>query len=196
MVVYKVETLTLLNAGSTKELPSELVTRFLLLILIFSCNNENTVKDFSTHENYTVESTTNASITHTINGKLKAKIDVGKMERFNKNQIIYLSEGVKLNFYNNNIVTSTLISEKAEIDEENNLLKALVNVTLTDKVEKTLNSSSLVWDRNSDDVYTNENVTIKTNDEVIYGSGFKSDSKFEKYYINDVKGNISFNVKN
>ena len=102
----------------------------------------------------------------------------------------------KLNFYNNNIVTSTLTSEKAEIDEENNLLKALVNVTLTDKVEKTLNSSSLVWDRNSDDVYTNENVTIKTNDEVIYGSGFKSDSKFEKYYINDVKGNISFNVKN
>ncbi len=172
------------------------MTRFLLLIFIFSCNNENTVKDFSTHDNYTVETTTNASITHTINGKLKAKIDVGKMERFNKNQIIYLSDGVKLNFYNNNIVTSTLTSEKAEIDEENNLLKALVNVTLTDKVEKTLNSSSLVWDRNSDDVYTNENVTIKTNDEVIYGSGFKSDSKFEKYYINDVKGNISFNVKN
>ena len=137
------------------------MTRFLLLILIFSCNNENTVKDFSTHDNYTVETTTNASITHTINGKLKAKIDVGKMERFNKNQIIYLSDGVKLNFYNNNIVTSTLTSEKAEIDEENNLLKALVNVTLTDKVEKTLNSSSLVWDRNSDDVYTNENVTIK-----------------------------------
>ena len=149
------------------------MTRFLLLILIFSCNNENTVKDFSTDDNYTVETTTNASITHTINGKLKAKIDVGKMERFNKNQIIYLSDGVKLNFYNNNIVTSTLTSEKAEIDEENNLLKALVNVTLTDKVEKTLNSSSLVWDRNSDDVYTNENVTIKTNDEVIYGSGFK-----------------------
>ena len=64
-----------------------------------------------------------------------------------------------------------------------------------DKVEKTLNSSSLVWDRNSDDVYTKENVTIKTNDEVIYGSGFKSDSKFEKYYINDVKGNFSFNVE-
>ena len=128
------------------------MTRFLLLILIFSCNNENTVKDFSTHDNYTVETTTNASITHTINGKLKAKIDVGKMERFNKNQIIYLSDGVKLNFYKNNIVTSTLTSEKAEIDEENNLLKALVNVTLTDKVEKTLNSSSLVWDRNSDDV--------------------------------------------
>ena len=172
------------------------MTRFFLLILIFSCNSENLIKDFPTDDNYTVETTTNASITHTINGKLKAKIDVGKMERFNKNQIIYLSDGVKLNFYNNNIVTSTLTSEKAEIDEENNLLKALVNVTLTDKVEKTLNSSSLVWDRNSDDVYTNENVTIKTNDEVIHGSGFKSDSKFEKYYINDVKGNFSFEVEN
>ena len=172
------------------------MTRFFLLILIFSCNNENIIKDFSNDENYTVESTTNASITHTINGKLKAKIDVGKMERFNKNQIIYLSEGVKLNFYNNNIVTSTLISEKAEIDEENNLFKALVNVTLTDKVEKILNSSSLVWDRNNDAVYTNENVTIKTNDEVIYGSGFKSDSNFEKYYISDVKGNFSFDVEN
>ena len=171
------------------------MTRFFLLILIFSCNNESLIKDFSTDENYSIETTTNASITHTINGKLKAKIDVGKMERFNKNQIIYLSEGVKLNFYNNNTITSTLTSEKAEIDQENNLLKALINVTLTDKVEKTLNSSSLVWDRNSDDVYTKENVTIKTNDEVIYGSGFKSDSKFEKYHINDVKGNFSFNVE-
>ena len=184
-----------MNAGLIKELPSEQVTRLFLLILIFSCNNESLIKDFSTDENYSVETTTNASITHTINGKLKAKIDVGKMERFNKNQIIYLSEGVKLNFYNNNTITSTLTSEKAEIDEKNNLLKALINVTLTDKVEKTLNSSSLVWDRNSDDVYTKENVTIKTNDEVIYGSGFKSDSKFEKYYINDVKGNFSFNVE-
>ena len=171
------------------------MTRFILLILMFSCNNENIIKDFSTDENYAIETTTNASITHTINGKLKAKIDVGKMERFNKNQIIYLSEGVKLNFYNNDILSSTLTSEKAEIDEENNLLKALVNVTLTDKSEKTLNSSSLLWDRNSDDVYTKENVTIITNDEVIYGSGFKSDSKFEKYFINDVKGNFSFNVE-
>ena len=44
---------------------------------------------------------------------------------------------------------------------------------MTDKSEKTLNSSSLFWDRNSDDVYTKESVTIITNDEVIYGSGFK-----------------------
>ena len=161
--------------------------------MIFSCNNESLINVFSTDENYSVETTTNASITHTINGKLKAKIDVGKMERFNKIKS-FTCQRESNNFYNN-IVTSTLTSEKAEIDEENNLLKALVNVTLTDKVEKTLNSSSLVWDRNSDDVYTNENVTIKTNDEVIYGSGFKSDSKFEKYYINDVKGNFSFNVE-
>ena len=91
------------------------MTRFFLLILIFSCNNENIIKDFSTDENYPVETTTNASITHTINGKLKAKIDVGKMERFNKNQIIYLSEGVKLNFYNNNTITSTLTSEKLRL---------------------------------------------------------------------------------
>ena len=48
------------------------MTRFFLLILIFSCNNENIIKDLSTDDNYTVETTTNASITHTINGKLKA----------------------------------------------------------------------------------------------------------------------------
>ena len=54
----------------------------------------------------------------------------------------------------------------------------------------------MFWDRNSDDVYTKENVTIITNgNEVIYGSGFKSDSKFERYFINDVKGNFSFNVE-
>ena len=69
-----------------------------LLLLMFSCNNENIIKDLSTDDNYSIETTINASITHTINGKLKAKIDVGKMERFNKNQVIYLSEDSNLIF--------------------------------------------------------------------------------------------------
>ena len=89
---------------------------------MFSCNNENIIKDFSTDENYAIETTINASITHTINGKLKAKIDVGKMERFNKNQVIYLSEGVKLNFYND-ILSSTLTSEKAKLMRKTIYLK-------------------------------------------------------------------------
>tara|TARA_B100000989_G_scaffold253315_1_gene201708 strand:- start:3504 stop:3857 length:354 start_codon:yes stop_codon:yes gene_type:complete len=116
------------------------------------------------------------------------------MERFNDDQTIYLSEGVKLNFYKNNNLISTLTSEKAEIDEKNNLLKAIVNVTLSDTDGKKLKSSSLFWNRDNDEVYTNENVTIKTKDEIIFGSGFKSDSRFEKHYIKNVKGKFSLNT--
>ena len=165
------------------------MTRFFLLLIFFSCNNKNIIK-----ENYAVESITNSTIKYTFNGKLKAIIKLGKMERFNDDQTIYLSEGVKLNFYKNNNLISTLTSEKAEIDEKNNLLKAIVNVTLSDTEGKKLKSSSLFWNRDNDEVYTNENVTIKTKDEIIYGSGFKSDSRFEKYYIKNVKGKFSLNT--
>jgi len=170
------------------------VTRFFLLLILFSCNNKNIINDFVIKENYAVESITNSSITYTLNGKLKAIIKLGKMERFNDDQTIYLSEGVKLNFYKNNNLISTLTSEKAEIDEKNNLLKAIVNVTLSDTDGKKLKSSSLFWNRDNDEVYTNENVTIKTKDEIIFGSGFKSDSRFEKHYIKNVKGKFSLNT--
>ena len=166
------------------------MTRFFLLLIFFSCNNKNIINDFVIKENYAVESITNSTIKYTFNGKLKAIIKLGKMERFNDDQTIYLSEGVKLNFYKNNNLISTLTSEKAEIDEKNNLLKAIVNVTLSDTEGKKLKSSSLFWNRDNDEVYTNENVTIKTND----GSGFKSDSRFEKYYIKNVKGKFSLNT--
>jgi LPS export ABC transporter protein LptC len=170
------------------------VTRFFLLLIFFSCNNKNIINDFVIKENYAVESITNSTIKYTFNGKLKAIIKLGKMERFNDDQTIYLSEGVKLNFYKNNNLISTLTSEKAEIDEKNNLLKAIVNVTLSDTEGKKLKSSSLFWNRDNDEIYTNENVTIKTKDEIIYGSGFKSDSRFEKYYIKNVKGKFSLNT--
>ncbi len=170
------------------------MTRFFLLLIFFSCNNKNIINDFVIKENYAVESITNSTIKYTFNGKLKAIIKLGKMERFNDDQTIYLSEGVKLNFYKNNNLISTLTSEKAEIDEKNNLLKAIVNVTLSDTEGKKLKSSSLFWNRDNDEVYTNENVTIKTKDEIIYGSGFKSDSRFEKYYIKNVKGKFSLNT--
>ena len=170
------------------------MTRFFLLLIFFSCNNKNIINDFVIKENYAVESITNSTIKYTFNGKLKAIIKLGKMERFNDDQTIYLSEGVKLNFYKNNNLISTLTSEKAEIDEKNNLLKAIVNVTLSDTDGKKLKSSSLFWNRDNDEVYTNENVTIKTKDEIIYGSGFKSDSRFEKYYIKNVKGKFSLNT--
>ncbi len=170
------------------------MTRFFLLLIFFSCNNKNIINDFVIKENYAVESITNSTIKYTFNGKLKAIIKLGKMERFNDDQTIYLSEGVKLNFYKNNNLISTLTSEKAEIDEKNNLLKAIVNVTLSDTEGKKLKSSSLFWNRDNNEVYTNENVTIKTKDEIIYGSGFKSDSRFEKYYIKNVKGKFSLNT--
>ena len=170
--------------------------RFLFLIsLLFSCDNKKIINDVISLEDYAIEKIYEVTITHTLNGKLKAKIEVGKMERFYKNQTIFLSEGVKINFYNKNAITSTLTSEKAEIDEKNNFLKALINVTLSDKVDKTLNCNSLIWNRVSDEVYTEEGVTIETNDEIIYGSGFKSDSKFEKYHIKNVKGNFSFEIE-
>ena len=170
------------------------MTRFFLLLIFFSCNNKNIINDFVIKENYAVESITNSTIKYTFNGKLKAIIKLGKMERFNDDQTIYLSEGVKLNFYKNNKLISTLTSEKAEIDEKNNLLKAIVNVTLSDTDGKKLKSSSLFWNRDNDEVYTNENVTIKTKDEIIYGSGFQSDSRFEKYYIKNVKGKFTLNT--
>ena len=170
--------------------------RFFFLILFFSCVANDDITNYVNITNYPIECIKNAKITHTLNGSRKAVIEVGKIERFNDNDVVFLLNGVNLNIYNSkNILVSSLKSEKAEIDEKRNIYTALIDVVLSDNNEKTLKSNSLVWDKINDLVYTQDNVVIETKDEVIYGSVFSSDSKFEKYSLKNVKGKFDLKIK-
>jgi LPS export ABC transporter protein LptC len=58
-----------------------------------------------------------------------------------------------------------------------------------EKKEK-LNTESLLYDRNSKKVSTNDFVKITTPDRIIMGKGMESDELFDNWVIRDVSGTI------
>ena len=62
------------------------------------------------------------------------------------------------------------------------------NVELKSADNKILKTEELVWDQNQNLIYTDKNVQIQTDDEIISGKGFKSTPDFKEYEISQVTG--------
>jgi lipopolysaccharide assembly outer membrane protein LptD (OstA) len=65
------------------------------------------------------------------------------------------------------------------------------NVILKGSDNKKLKSEQLIWDKKKNLVYTESEITIQTDDEIISGVGFKSTPDFEEYEIKNAKGVFS-----
>ena len=108
---------------------------------------------------------------------------------------IELSGGVHVDFYklNQNNEKSKLFSENAIINNSKNLMLAINNVELKSADNKILKTEELVWDKNQNLIYTDRDVQIQTDGEIITGTGFKSTPDFKEYEISQVKGTFSIN---
>ena len=162
------------------------------LIVLASCeNSESNIRNFINTENLAVEQLTNSEIIYTESGNLKVKVMSRKMERFlEKEEIIELSGDVQFDFYklDSTNTRSVLTCEKATINSTTNIMISNNNVVLKDSGKKELKSEQLIWDKNKNLVYTESEITIQTEDEIISGVGFKSTPDFTEYEIKKAKG--------
>ena len=165
------------------------------LIVLASCeNSEEDIKNFIDLENLAVEQLTNSEIIYTENGHLKVKVISQSMERFSdKEERIELSGGVHFDFYklDSTNTKSVLTCEKATINNTTNIMIADNNVVLKGSDNKELKSEQLIWDKDKNLVYTESDITIQTEDEIISGVGFKSTPDFTEYEIKKAKGVFS-----
>lgn len=81
-------------------------------------------------------------------------------------------------------------AEWATLDEKNLRLVAKHAVTLKNVEGDVLETEYLVWSEDSNRVWTNRPVTIRTADGVIYGEGLESDARFETYRIIKPRGEM------
>ena len=165
------------------------------LIVLASCeNSEENIRNFINSENLAVEQLTNSQIIYTENGYLKVKVISQRMEQFSdKEERIELSGGVYFDFYklDSTNTKSSLTCEKATINNTTNIMIANNNVVLKGSDDKELKSEQLIWDKNKNLVYTESEITIQTEDEIISGVGFKSTPDFTEYEIKKAKGVFS-----
>ena len=85
-------------------------------------------------------------------------------------------------------------AEWASLDEKNLRLVAKHAVTLKNAQGDILETEYLVWSEDSNRVWTNRPVTIRTADGIIYGDGLESDARFETYRILKPRGEMVVEV--
>ena len=171
-----------------------LVILFVLSILFLSCeNNQENINHFISLEESPVEELFHSEIQYTENGLLKVRVFSKKMHRYvNDEDKVELYGGVHFDFYklDGKNEKSVLKSEKAIINNTTNIMMALNKVVLKSSDNKTLQTEQLIWDKNQDLIYTDHEVKIQTDDEIISGFGFKSTPDFKDYEITKAKGSF------
>ena len=99
-----------------------------------------------------------AIITLTNQGIKRAVIRAGHLEKYNERQYILLNEKVDADFFNDEeVYTTNLKSQIAEIDEEEDFLIAIGDVIVLSDSGVTLFTDTLSWDNHREKVYTDDN---------------------------------------
>ena len=96
-------------------------------------------------------------------------------------------------FDRNSDTLSNLQANKALINETENLMHVSDNVILISSNGNKLETNHLSWDEKKEKIFTEENVIITTDKEVINAQGFVSDPDFIEYSLHKVNGVLSFN---
>ena len=157
----------------------------ILSLFIFACNNTELNKIGETRDGLPDAESWNATITLTNKGSKRAIIKSGHLQKYQQRQYILLDQKVDADFFNEDeIYTSNLKSEIAEIDESKDFLIAMGNVVVVSDSGVTLFTDTLSWDNVEEKVFTDDRVVFITEqNDTLYGIGFKSDIELNNWEI-------------
>jgi LPS export ABC transporter protein LptC len=169
-------------------------SRFFALVglawFIVGCNGTNSLppstaitKEFPDQESW------NLVTRFTKEGVLNAIVEEGHMVKYGKRNMTFLSDHVKVDFYDEKGQHTTLLnSDSAILYSATNDMEAIGHVVVVSDSGMTLETERLRWDYNRQKIVSDDFVTIITPSEILYGQGFESDRNLENYEIKRVRG--------
>ncbi|MEE4311760.1 MAG: LPS export ABC transporter periplasmic protein LptC [candidate division KSB1 bacterium] len=171
---------------------------FIIVLMMFSCGGNDEAPVKNTGKNlFPDQEGWNSTLKATTNGITTAIIEYGHMERFNKKKIVNFSDGVSVDFFDENgLHTSKLTSKKGRLDEKNNVVEAFENVVVVSDSGITLQTEKIWWNNNIRKVISDRFVTITTaENDTLYGVGFESDETLTNWILNEPRGKTDRGVK-
>lgn len=169
-----------------------------MIFSFFSCKNDPLlVNEFFDEDEIPVEIIEKSKLIHTENGFVELEINASIIQRFiGDNPRLIFSDGFEVVFYNDSAkVISNLSARNAVVDEINNLMSATNSVVLKNSNRK-LETEHLIWDQEKRLIYTDNDVIVTTDKEVIYAEGFSSDPNFKDYTLKKISGRMYVNSIN
>jgi len=162
---------------------------FSTLLLVYSCSEEKN-GDLPSSDGLPDQESWGVTIIMTHEGLMRAKVKSGHLKKYNEKELIFLDENVVVDFYDlQEEHTSTLFSDKSEINEKSNDMLALGNVIAKSDSGITLFTSRLQWVAEDEKLYTKDNIMITTLDkDTLFGKGFESNADLENWRILNPSG--------
>lgn len=161
-------------------------------IMFFGCsNNIQDIKLLYT-ESVDYDFGLNIETNYYLKGQLEFKLLAEEMKKIRgAGEKNIFPKGIKVIVYNQNSDTTAIMSSEFAIQKKNEqLVEASNNVILRNSNNEQLNTEKLFWDGNAKTIYTDDFVTIKTENEIIMGYGFVTDESFSSYSLSDITGTI------
>jgi LPS export ABC transporter protein LptC len=161
--------------------------------IFFSCRNDiEEIRALTDDREVAVQTVLNGTYYYTENGELTNVLEAAVLDRY-EGEIsrIEVSGGFVLTTFDSIGNTDAIISANygTYFDLEGRLI-ARENVVLVNAEGSRLNTEELYFVQDSDLVYTDKNITITSDDGIIYGKGLVSDSRFQKRQIKQVTGTM------
>lgn len=131
----------------------------------------------------------NIDMVYTEKEKITVKIKAKRVSEFQSGDRDF-PEGVYIEFFDETgAITSTLSANKAFYSKEENkwLGQGKVEVKNVQKKEQ-LNTEELFWFPAKKNITTDKFVTIRTDNEVLYGTGLEAKQDMSEYQIKKVEG--------
>lgn len=171
---------------------------FIAIILFAACSSDkakqNVAKSLQADTMLFSQEGKNVTVTYTDSGNLKASIFAPVFIGYKKegNDIIKMPKGVKGEFFNNlGIKESTLTAEKGISYQTKKITEVWQNVVVTNFKGERLNTEKLIWNQNTQKIYTDKFVRITTANEILTGEGMEAEQDFTKWVILKPRGSIA-----
>tara|TARA_B000000557_G_scaffold196616_1_gene161946 strand:+ start:89 stop:616 length:528 start_codon:yes stop_codon:yes gene_type:complete len=162
---------------------------FFALFLVFSCSEERK-SDLPSSDGLPDQESWGVTIIMTHEGLIRAKVNSGHLKKFNEKEYIILDENVVVDFFDlQENHTSTLFSDKSEINEKSNNMLAIGNVIAKSDSGITLFTERLQWIAEDEKLFTKDSIMITTlNKDTLFGKGFESNADLENWRILNPSG--------
>lgn len=167
----------------------------LLFLLSFSCANDmNEVEKITESESYPDIEGEDIQMYYTDSAETIISMRAAEVINYSSVEEPYTEfpKGIHVVYFSSYPDTASMIRADYAIKyEDKHMWEAKGNVVTKNVEGEKLETEFLIWDEFKEKIYTNEQVTISTGTDVIWGHGFEADQDFTNWSIKKISGEIS-----
>ncbi|MEZ4800488.1 MAG: LPS export ABC transporter periplasmic protein LptC [Flavobacteriales bacterium] len=159
---------------------------FLIAVIFIACKNDiKQIRAATEDFNLPLQTSIDAEYTYTEDGKKRNILEAHQLDQYGgDSSYVVASGGFKMTFFDSvETQIATMTADSGIYFQEENKLIAIGNVLLKNTQNEMLETTELIFEQDSNRIFTDKPVSISTGDGKFFGKGLESNSSFTRYQI-------------